>query len=137
MAMGNRLRELAAIEGFSGAAVFSPAGQLLLACGGDPQLEAVGLLANGLLQEAKTAAYAIGGGRGQQVHLAGDKAHVLVGCLNEGTDPLRSQPGRAHFHLVVILGADADVGAARERMAASLRALADELRGRPAPGEHA
>lgn len=128
MAGLSRLGALATIEGFSGAAVFTPAGELLAACGGGDQLEAAGRLANTLLLNAKRAAAGAGAGRGQQVHVAGDKAHVLVRCLNEGTDPLGSEPGKAHLHLVLVLEADGSVDLAKERMAASLRELADELR---------
>lgn len=128
MTTGDALLELADLEGFSGAALFSPAGDLLATCGGDAQLEAVGQLANRVLLGAKRASQGTGAGRGHQVHLAGDRAHVLVRCLNEGTDPLRCQPGKAHLHLVVVLASDASVAAATTRMASSLRALAERFR---------
>jgi predicted regulator of Ras-like GTPase activity (Roadblock/LC7/MglB family) len=128
MATAQTLGELAAIEGVSGAAVFTPAGDLLASCGGDDQLESVGRLADSVLHGAERAAQAIGAGRGRQVHVAGDRAHVLVRCLDEEADPAGARPGKAHIHLVLILAADASVGFAKERMAASMRALADELR---------
>jgi predicted regulator of Ras-like GTPase activity (Roadblock/LC7/MglB family) len=127
MATARTLGELVAIEGVSGAAVFTASGELLASCG-DTQLEAVGRLADSVLHGAERAAQAIGAGRGRQVHVAGDRAHVLVRCLDEEADPAGSGPANAHIHLVLILAADASVGLAKERMAASMRALADELR---------
>jgi hypothetical protein len=128
MTTGDALLELAALQGFSGAALFSPAGELLATCGGDGQLEAVGELTSRVLLGAKRASQRIGAGGGHGVHVAGDRAHVLVRCLNEGTDPLGSQPGKAHLHLVVVLAPGASVALAKARMATSLRALADRFR---------
>lgn len=129
MGRGDRLKELATLEGFAGAALFSPAGELLAAHGAERQLEGVGSLANTLLQNAQRASLGMGTGRGQLVHVAGDKAHVLVRCLNEGTDPLASQPGKAHLHLVVLLSVETSVGAAKVRMTSTLQELAEEFRG--------
>lgn len=129
MARGDKLKELATLDGFAGAALFSPAGELLAAHGADGQLAEVGALANTLLQNAQRASLGMGTGRGQLVHVAGDKAHVLVRCLNEGTDPLASQPGKAHIHLVVLLSGDASVGAAKLRMTSAMQELAEEFRG--------
>jgi predicted regulator of Ras-like GTPase activity (Roadblock/LC7/MglB family) len=128
MTTGDELLDLTAIEGFAGAALFSAAGDLLAACGGDAQLEAAGRVAADVLLSAKRASAGIGAGRGHQVHVAGERAHVLVRCLNEGTDPLRAQPGKAHLHLVVVLAPDASVPLAEARMASRLRALAERFR---------
>lgn len=126
LASPSGLDALATLEGFSGAAIITAAGELLATRGGDEQLEAVAALANAVLLRAKEASE--GSGRGPQVHIACDRAHVLVRCLNEGTDPLRAEPGKAHLHLVVVLTAEASLGVAGERMAASLRLLADAFR---------
>jgi hypothetical protein len=126
MTTADGLGELAAIEGFSGAALFSAAGELL-AARGDAPLEGAAELATRLLRSAKQAAGS-GAGGGHQVHVAGDKAHVLVRCLNEGSDPLRTQPGKAHLHLVVVLAPGASVALAKARMASSLRELAERFR---------
>lgn len=129
MTTGDALLELAALEGFSGAALFSPAGELLATCGGDAQqLAAVAPLVNRVLLGAKRASQGAGAARGHQVHVAGERAHVLVRCLDEGTDPLRAQPGKAHLHLVVVLAPGASVAAAKARMASSLGALAARFR---------
>ena len=66
----------------------------------------VGALANAVLMNAQKASLDMGAGRGQLVHVEGEKAHILVRCLNEGTDPLRSQPGRAHIHIALALKPD-------------------------------
>lgn len=123
------LQGLSTLEGFAGAALFTPGGQLLAAFGGDAQLEAVGELASTVLLTAKRASLDTGAGRGHQVHVSGEKAQVLVRCLNEGSDPLASQPGKAHLHLVVVLAPGASVEHAQLRMGASLRELAETHRG--------
>lgn len=121
MAVADRLRELASIEGFSGAALFTAAGELLGSAGADGQLEAVGRAAGDVLLVAERALIAMGAGRGRQVHVAGEKAHVLVRRV-EG-EPAPPGPGRGGgpLHLVMVLAPGADVARAGARLAASLR----------------
>jgi hypothetical protein len=70
----------------------------------------------------------MGTGRGQQVHVEAEKAHIIVRCLNEGTDPLKSQPGKAHIHLVLILNGDASIGYAKVKVGSVIQSLAEEFR---------
>ena len=70
----------------------------------------------------------MGTGRGQQVHVEAEKAHFIVRCLNEGTDPLKSQPGKAHIHMVVVLKNDASIGLAKMRMNSVIQRLAEDFR---------
>ncbi len=57
-----------------------------------------------------------------------EKAHILVRCMNEGTDPIRSQPGKAHIHLAVVLKNDASIGLAKMRMNSVIEKLAEDFR---------
>ncbi len=125
----DKLKELQAIDGFSGAAVFTPTGEQLVMLEGDVQrLKEVGILANNVLLNSQKASLEMGAGRGQQVHVEGEKAHILVRCLNEGTDPIKSQPGKAHFHLVLVLKNDSSIGLAKMRMNSAVQTLADDFR---------
>jgi CheY-like chemotaxis protein/predicted regulator of Ras-like GTPase activity (Roadblock/LC7/MglB family) len=129
MAAQDKLKELTGIDGFGGAAVFTPTGESLAMLQGDStHLKEVGVLANNVLLNAQKASLEMGAGRGQQVHVEGEKAHVLVRCLNEGTDPLKSQPGKAHIHMVVVLKNDSGLGLAKMRMNSVIEKLAEEFR---------
>jgi predicted regulator of Ras-like GTPase activity (Roadblock/LC7/MglB family) len=124
-----KLKELQSIDGFSGAAVFTPTGEQLAMLEGDaPRLKEVGIMANNVLINSQKASLEMGTGRGQQVHVEAEKAHILVRCLNEGTDPLKSQPGKAHIHLVLVLKTDASIGMAKLRINSAVQKLAEEFR---------
>ncbi len=124
-----KLKELQGIDGFLGAALFTPTGERLVALEGDAQrLTEVGILANNVLLNSQKASLEMGAGRGQQVHVEGEKAHIIVRCLNEGTDPVKSQPGRAHIHLVLVLKNDGSIGLAKMRMNTAVQKLAEEFR---------
>ncbi len=125
----DKLKELQVIDGFSGAAVFTPTGEQLVMLEGDVQrLKEVGILANNVLLNSQKASLEMGAGRGQQVHVEGEKAHILVRCLNEGTDPIKSQPGKAHIHLVLVLKNDSSIGLAKLRMNSAVQTLAEDFR---------
>ena len=129
MAVQDKLKELASIEGFAGAAVYTPTGEALAVLNADVgNLKEVGVLTNAVLLNAQKASLEMGTGRGQQVHVEAEKAHVLARCLNEGTDPIRSQPGKAHIHLVLILKHDASLGLAKMRMNSVVEKLAEDFR---------
>ena len=129
MSAQEKMKELASIDGFSGAAVYTPTGEALAMLAGDAtNLKDVGVLANAVLLNAQKSSLEMGTGRGQQVHVEAEKAHILVRCLNEGTDPLRSQPGKSHIHLVVVLKSDASIGLAKMRMNSVAEKLAEEFR---------
>ncbi len=124
-----KLKELQSVDGFAGAALFTPTGEQLVALDGDTQrLTEVGILANNVLLNSQKASLEMGAGRGQQVHVEGEKAHILVRCLNEGNDPVKSQPGKAHIHLVLVLKNDGSIGLAKMRMSSTVQKLAEEFR---------
>jgi predicted regulator of Ras-like GTPase activity (Roadblock/LC7/MglB family) len=120
---------LGAIDGFAGVAVFTPAGESMAVLSGGNGFKAeVGVLANNVLINAQKSSLEMGTGRGQQVHIEAEKAHILARCLNEGTDPLKSQPGKAHIHMVMVLTSDASIGLAKLRMSSVIEKLAEDFR---------
>lgn len=125
-----KLKELgSSIDGFIGVALYTPAGELLAHHSNElTTLKDVGVLANNVLMNAQKASLEMGTGRGQQVHIEGERTHILARCLNEGTDPLRSQPGKSHIHMVVVLKPDAPIGLAKLRINNALERLADDFR---------
>lgn len=130
MSAQDKLKELASIEGFSGAALYTPTGEVLAMVQGEvANLKEVGVLANTVLLNAQKSSLEMGTGRGQQVHVEAENAHLLVRCMNEGTDPIRSQPGKAHIHLVVVvLKNDASIGLAKMRVNSVITKLAEDFR---------
>ncbi|MCC6526092.1 MAG: response regulator [Polyangiaceae bacterium] len=129
MGAKDKLQELTAVEGFAGVGVFTPLGEdLALLAGSVTNIKDVGVLANNVLMNAQKASLEMGAGRGQLVHIEGEKAHILVRCLNEGTDPLKSQPQRAHIHTVLVLKADASIGMAKLKLGQVVDKLAEDFR---------
>jgi len=129
MAAKDKLQDLMGVEGVAGVAVFSPTGEdLAMVPGTVSNMKEVGVLANNVLLNAQKASIEMGAGRGQVVHVEGERAHILVRCLNEGTDPLKSQPGRAHIHTVMVLKPDASLGMAKLRLNSAVEKLAEDFR---------
>lgn len=129
MAIQDKLKEFAGIGGFVGVGVFTPTGEALAILAGEKDnLKTIGVLANNVLMNAQKASLEMGTGRGQLVHVEAEKAHIIVRCLNEGTDPLKSQPGKAHIHLVLILNSDEAIGMAKMKVGAIIPQIAEEFR---------
>lgn len=129
MSAVEKLKELSSIEGFAGAGVFTPTGETLaIFAPGTGFTKEIGILANNVLMNAQKASLEMGAGRGQQVHVEGEKAHILARCLNEGTDPLKSQPGKAHVHVVMALTSEGSIGLAKMRLNQMAEKMADEFR---------
>lgn len=129
MAAVDKLKELAQIDGFAGCGLFTPTGESLALHGAEGvNLKDIGVLANNVLMNAQKASLDMGTGRGQQVHVEAEHAHILVRCLNEGTDPLRSQPGKSHIHLVLLLKSDSSIGMAKLKINSVISKLADDFR---------
>ncbi len=123
------LAELGNIEGCVSAAVFTPTGEALATyCSGQIDTKNAGVLANNVLLNAQKASLEMNTGRGSMVHIEAEKAHILVRCLNEGTDPLKSQPGKAHIHLVLILTSEGSLGLAKLKINKLIEKLADDFR---------
>ncbi len=131
MAVKEKLQELTSLDGFVGVGLFTPTGEslaLMAASGDTTQFKDVGVLANNVLLNAQKASLDMGTGRGQLVHVEAENAHFLVRCLNEGSDPLKSQPGKTHIHMVLILKDDSSIGMAKLKVAKIIADLADEFR---------
>jgi CheY-like chemotaxis protein len=130
MTVQEKLKEFTGVEGFAGVGVFTPAGESLAMLTGDAKfnLMEVGVLANNVLMNAQKASLDMGTGRGQLVHIEAENAHILVRCLNEGTDPLKSQPGKTHIHLVLLLASEASLGMAKLKIGKIVETLADDFR---------
>ncbi len=129
MDVQKQLAEFKAIDGFMGAGIFTPGGEALAMLAEDQKisLQEVGVLANNVLMNAQKASLEMGTGRGQMVHIEAESAHILVRCLNEGKDPLASEPGKAHIHLVLIMNSE-NLGMAKLRIGKIIQNLAEEFR---------
>ncbi|MDA8388434.1 MAG: hypothetical protein M0Z58_07240 [Nitrospiraceae bacterium] len=132
MSVNDKLKELASIEGFEGVGVFTPTGETLGVLDGDdtPQkMRAIGILANSVLMNAQKVSLDMGAGSGQLVHIMTDSgSQILVRCMNEGDDPLRSKPGKAHIHMVLMLKNDFNIGLAKMKLDAVIGKLAQDFR---------
>jgi DNA-binding response OmpR family regulator len=129
MSVQEKLSELSSMDGFAGVGVFTPTGEALGMVSSDKlNLKEIGVLANNVLMNAQKASLDMGTGRGQLVHVEAERAHIIVRCLNEGTDPLKSQPGKAHIHLVLILTNENSIGLAKMKVGKVIESLAPEFR---------
>lgn len=129
MAATDKMKELTSIDGFAGAGVYTPTGEALAVLSGTGGFtKEIGILANSVLMNAQKACLEMGAGRGQLVHIEGEKAQVIARCLNEGTDPLKSAPGKAHIHMVMALSSDSSIGLAKLRMNQTIEKLAEDFR---------
>jgi CheY-like chemotaxis protein len=131
MAVKDKLNGLSSIDGFAGVAVFTPTGEVLAsltAPGSKFDPKNTGVLANNVLLNAQKASIEMGAGRGQLIHIQAENAHLIVRCLNEGTDPLKSQPGKAHIHLVLVLDSDDSIGLAKMKIGSVVETLAEDFR---------
>jgi CheY-like chemotaxis protein len=130
MSVQDKLKELTSIDGFGGVGVFTPTGETLGILEGDKgNLKEIGILANNVLMNAQKASLDMGTGRGQLVHVETESgAQIIVRCMNEGSDPLKSQPGKAHIHLVLVLKDDSSIGLAKMKVASVIGKLAEDFR---------
>ena len=130
MAVQDKLKEFTGIEGFAGVGLFTPTGETLALLAADTRvnIKDIGILANNVLRNAQKASLDMGAGRGQLVHIEAEQAHIIVRCLNEGNDPLKSEPGKAHIHLVLVLSSEASIGLAKLKVGSIIGTLAPDFR---------
>lgn len=101
------------IVGFRGAAVFSPQGEMIDGVTREGlDINSVGLLANNALLNAQKATDQMGIGRGNLMQIRAQQGIVVMRCYNEATDFSATKTGKAHFHLVVVMEPDGNVGMA-------------------------
>jgi len=129
MAVKDHLNELASVEGFLGAAVYSSAGDILEGISaGSLDIKTIGMFANNALLNAQKATDAMGVGRGNQIQIRAPKAHIVMRCLNEATDFAATSAGKAHFHTVVVMNPEGNVGMATMILEKVVGKIAEEMR---------
>jgi DNA-binding response OmpR family regulator len=123
------LEPLKSIIDFAGVVILTPTGEpLIMLPAGELSLKENAILANNILVNAQKASQEIGLGRCEMIHIETDRIHMLVRCLNEGKDPFKVHPGKAHIHMVLVLSSEAGIGFAKLKMASVIQSLADDFR---------
>ena len=129
MAIKDHLSELQPVEGFLGAAVFAPSGEMLDGVSsGKADIKVVGMYANNALLNAQKATEAMGVGRGNLMQIRAPQATVVMRCLNEATDFSATAAGKAHFHTVCLLTPEGNVAMATMLLDKIVGKIAEELR---------
>lgn len=125
----HKLARFAEIDGFAGAALFTPDGRLLAKCEPvDINLELVGALANNVLRTAEKAALDMGLGHSHFTFIQTEKTLILLRCLNEGKNPLGPEPGKCHIHLVLLVDKPDSLGIAKLEINSVIKSLAEDFR---------
>ena len=129
MAIKDQLDEFTEIQGFRGVAVFSAQGEMVEGfANGKLDIKTAGTFANNALLNAQKATDQMGVGRGNLVQIRAPGASVIMRCLNESTDFAQTSQGKAHFHVVVVLEPEGNVGMASMLLDKVVGKIADELR---------
>lgn len=129
MAIRDHLNELQTVSGFVAAAVFSPQGEMLEGFAtNNMDVKSVGMFANNALLNAQKATDQMGVGRGNLMQIRAPQATVIMRCLNEATDFSASATGKAHFHTVVVLDPEGNVGMASMILDKMVGRIAEEIR---------
>jgi predicted regulator of Ras-like GTPase activity (Roadblock/LC7/MglB family) len=124
-----KLARLAEIDGFLGAALFSPEGRLLAKCEpADVDLKLIGTLANNVLNHIQKTSLDMDLGRSHSACIQTEKALILLRCLNEGGNPLHAEPGKCHIHLVLLVDNPDSLGIARLEISQVIESLAEDFR---------
>ena len=123
------LEKFKMIDGFQAVGAFSPNGEIVAECNATGiKLGELGALANDVLLKAQKTTEIMNVGRGQMVHVEAPKAHVICRCLNEATDYASTSSGRAHVHMVLILGTDGNVAMGKMKMNSVIQEIAEFFR---------
>lgn len=129
MKLQDKLSQLTKIDGFAGAALLTPDGRVLLKC--EPtgsNIELISALANNVLRTAEKASRDMGFGRSHFTFMHTEKALVLLRCLNEGQNPLGTEPGKCHIHLVLLIDNQHSLGIAKLEISNVIDSLAENFR---------
>ena len=86
------------------------------------------IYANNALLNAQKATDQMGVGRGNFMQIRAPQAIVLMRCLNEATDFAAVKEGKAHFHTVVVLSPEGNIGMAGMMLDKAVVKIADEVR---------
>jgi|GEM_PF-6867052 len=117
------------LDDFIGVAVFTPSGELMgknVTVG--LEIEKFGVDINNMLSTAQKMTTEMGLSRGTLIHIVSADAHLFAHCMNEGTEHTTSEPGKAHFHTVLMMGAEASIGMIKMRLEKFAEKGADILR---------
>ena len=121
--------KLADIDGFLAVGVFTPNGEMAAQVNNSGmKLDELGSIANDVLLKAQKATDIMDVGRGQQIHIEAPKAHVLARCFNENTDFSVTEGGKAHVHMVLLLGKDGNLAMAKMKLASIIQEIAPAFR---------
>lgn len=117
------------VEGFEAVGVFSPNGEMAASVSnGAVKLDELGAVANDVLLRAQKATDIMGVGRGNMVHVQAPKAQIIARCLNEATDFAATQSGRAHIHMVLVLGQEGNLAMGKMKLDAIIQEIAPAFR---------
>lgn len=123
------LEKFKVVDGFQAVGAFSPNGEMVAECNTSGiNLGELGALANDVLLKAQKTTEVMNVGRGQLVHVEAPKAHVIARCLNEATDFASTATGRAHVHMVLILGTDGNVAMGKMKLTSIIQEIAEYFR---------
>ncbi|MCK4604998.1 MAG: response regulator [Deltaproteobacteria bacterium] len=129
MTAQEKLEPFKSIIDFAGVGILTPTGEpLVMLPAGELNLMEIAILANSILVNAQKASQDMGAGSCEMIHIETDRIHILVRCLNEGKDPFKVHPGKAHIHMVLVLSSEAGIGLAKLKMASVIKSLADDFR---------
>lgn len=129
MTAQEKLEPFKSIIDFAGMGILTPTGEpLVMLPAGELNLMEIAILANSILVNAQKASQDMGAGSCEMIHIETDRIHILVRCLNEGKDPFKVHPGKAHIHMVLVLSSEAGIGLAKLKMASAITSLADDFR---------
>jgi CheY-like chemotaxis protein len=123
------LGKLKDIDGFLAAGVFTPNGEMASEVNvSNMKLAEIGSMANDVLLKAQKATDVMNVGRGNVVHIEAPKAHVFARCLNENTDFSKTESGKAHIHVVMLLAKDANLAMGKIKLESITQEVAASFR---------
>lgn len=123
------LEKFKMVDGFQAVGAFSPNGEMVAECNvAGTNLAELGALANDVLLKAQKTTEIMNVGRGQMVHVEAPKAHVICRCLNEATDFSATATGRAHVHMVLILGTEGNLAMGKMKITSAIQEMAEHFR---------
>lgn len=124
-----KLKEFKVIQDFVAVGVFNPQGESLSMITGDKsKLREVGAQINNVLRNIQKATHDLGFGGTRMLHVEAENAHVLIRCYNESSQPMVTEPGKAHIHLVLVLGSDSGIGLAKMMSTVYIKSIAEDFR---------
>jgi predicted regulator of Ras-like GTPase activity (Roadblock/LC7/MglB family) len=127
-AINVHLQEFSGIEGFKAAAVFTARGEMIEAKAvGGYDINSVGIFANKTLLTAQQAADHEDVGPVNLVQIRTGKVTIFAHCFNRAADTAPTKKGEAHFHTILVLGPEGNVGMAILILDKIAGEIADEL----------